>query len=219
MALDVNDYDVPENVLNPEVHEYLVEKDKASELESLIKSQYINFDSLGNNYLKNSENTLIDIYYKRQILKNMLIYVNDAYLSIVDIDSVDDDSNRLDLIGSYIYEFICVDAPNSLIPSFFELLSINSLEEFDMMFNLKYTQKPNVFKTDFIKTVELTITQLNKLAMINPAAKNDDNYNRLLSKYLFFKETLEYCDPEKIITGYIRPVVNKYISEITWRRL
>ena len=48
MALDVNDYDVPENVLNPEVHEYLVEKDKASELESLIKSQYINFDSLGN---------------------------------------------------------------------------------------------------------------------------------------------------------------------------
>ena len=34
MALDVNDYDVPENVLNPEVHEYLVEKDKASELES-----------------------------------------------------------------------------------------------------------------------------------------------------------------------------------------
>ena len=58
MALDVNDYDVPENVLNPEVHEYLVEKDKASELESLIKSQYINFDSLGNNYLKNAENTL-----------------------------------------------------------------------------------------------------------------------------------------------------------------
>ena len=74
-------------------------------------------------------------------------------------------------------------------------------------------------KTDFIKTIELTITQLNKLAMINPAAKNDDNYNRLLSKYIFFKETLEYCDPEKIITGYIRPVVNKYISEITWRRL
>ena len=48
MALDVNDYDVPENVLNPEVHEYLVEKDKASELESLIKSQsfsYISYES------------------------------------------------------------------------------------------------------------------------------------------------------------------------------
>ena len=219
MSLDINDYDVPENALNPEVHEYLVEKDKANEFESVIKSQYTTFDFLGNNYLKNSENTIIDSFHKRQILKNMLVYVNDTYLSIPDIDSLDDDSERLDVVGSYIYEFICLDAPNSLIPSFFELMSIDTIDELEMQINLKYTPKPNLFKSDFLKTIEITINQLNKLASINPAAKKDDNYNRLLGKYIFFKETIEYCDPEKFITNYIQPVSRKYMSEISWRRL
>lgn len=218
MSTDLNDYDVIENVLNPEVHEYRVEKEKVDALEDLIKSQYEKFDFLGNDYLKNSENTIIDSYHKREILKNLLNYVDKYIINIVDIDSVYDDSNRLDLIGSYIYEFICVDCVSSLLPSFFELNSLNSIEDFDLLMNFKYSKKPSDFKNDFLKPIELTINQLLKLQNISPIVKNDENYNRLYSKYLFYKDTIEFCDTEKFINNYIRPVINKYISDITWRR-
>lgn len=214
--IDINDYDVPENALNPEVHEAIAEKELRDQIDENLKKQYQNLDELGVNYLNNINN-IIDNNSKIFIYNNMLSYIHNNIINIPDIDSIDDDFNRLVLISEYVYEFICVDTVNSIIPALMELLNISTVEDFDLIINLKYNESPNKLKEDLLQTIHITLNQLQKLQTISPIVKNDNNYNKLLGKYLYIEELISLCDIDKFLTNFIRPVISKYISDIVWK--
>lgn len=214
--IDINDYDVPENALNPEVHEAIAEKELRDQIDENLKKQYQNLDELGVNYLNNINN-IIDNNSKIFIYNNMLSYIHNNIINIPDIDAIDDDFNRLILISEYVYEFICVDTVNSIIPALMELLNISTVEDFDLIINLKYNESPNKLKEDLLQTIHITLNQLQKLQTISPIVKNDNNYNKLLGKYLYIEELISLCDIDKFLTNFIRPVISKYISDIVWK--
>ncbi len=216
--IDLTDVDDPKNVLDPVVHQQLYQNELVDIVESNIKKQYQQFENLGQNYLQMFTNELQD-GDKYQILSNLVVYVNEHILPLVDLDNLNGDKERTLTAGTYIYELICVDTYASLIPALMELIGITSVEEFDNLINTLYLDSPGRFKTDFLSTIQMTIEQLLKLQKITPDVQNDKQYQKLLGKYYYFQEVIEFGDCEMFLTNFIRPVISKYSSDFIWKLL
>ena len=100
-----------------------------------------------------------------------------------------------------------------------ELVGSSSLDDFDALINTVYLDSPNVFKTNFLSTIQTTIEQLLKLQTITPEVKNDKQYQKLLGKYYYFQEIVEYGDCEMFLQNFVRPVIAKYSSDFIWKLL
>lgn len=216
MVTDINDYDVPQNALSPELHREIIASEQLDAIFNNIKHQYKDLNDLGINYLREFKDLITD-EQKSELFTEMLDYIDKNVINIVDIESTYDDMQRQLVIGEYIYEFVCVDLLNSLIPALMESLNITNPEDFDLIINNKYQSNPNIIKSDIAKTINLTLEQLNKLQMLSDVVKTDERYNKLLGKYLFYKDLIEFCDAEKFLEKYLRPLIYKYNSEILWR--
>lgn len=216
--MDLIDVDVPENMLSSEVHGELRIKEFVSIVNDNIKKQYIQLDNLGQNVLATFDNDL-RVPDKLNILGDLVAYVNDNLISIVNIDDLDNETDRLLKTGTYVYEFICVDSYSSLIPALMELLGLTSVGEFDELINTKYLNSPAKFKTDFLSTIQITLDQLMKLKSITPVIDSDPHYQRLLGKYFYYQELVEYGDMEMFMNNFVRPVMSKYSGDLIWKLL
>ena len=101
--------------------------------EDIIKDQYIDFNNMGINLIDN-----IDSQYKSNIYANMLDYINDNYMSIVDLDSSAILPQKLLETGNFIYNFLCVDFYNTILPNFLNHTNCNSLDGFDSLIQNKF---------------------------------------------------------------------------------
>ena len=216
--IDVVDVDDPKNILSPEVHRELHQSELVDIISGNIRKQYEHLENLGQNYLQMFENELRD-GDKVQILSDLVVYVNKNYLSIVDLDNLDGDTERILTAGQYIYSLICVDSYASLIPALMELVGVSSVDDFDRLINTIYIDNPGKFKTDFLSTIQMTIEQLLKLQKITPDVKNDPQYQKLLGKFYYYQELVEFGDCEMFLQNFIRPVISKYSSDFIWKLL
>lgn len=216
--IDLTDVDDPKNILDPVVHQQLHQNELVDIVESNIKKQYQQLENLGQNYLHMFDNELQD-GDKYQILSNLVVYVNEHILSLVDLDNLNGDKERTITAGTYIYELICVDTYASLIPALMELVGITSVDDFDKLINTVYLDTPGKFKTDFLSTIQMTIEQLLKLQQITPDVKNDKQYQKLLGKYYYFQEIIEFGDCDSFLHNFIRPIISKYSSDFIWKLL
>lgn len=216
--IDVVDVDDPKNILNSEVHQELHQKELVDIVEDNVKKQYEKLENLGQNYLQMFENELKDEDLVR-ILTNFVAYVDKNYLPIMDLDNLDGDTERLLTAGSYIYNLICVDSYASLIPALMELVNVTSINEFDKLINTVYLETPGKFKENFLSTIQITIEQLLKLQKITPEVRNDKNYQKLLGKFYYYQELIEFGDGETFLQNFIRPVIAKYSSDFIWKLL
>ncbi len=216
--IDVVDVDDPKNILSPEVHQELHQNELVGIISGNIRKQYEHLESLGQNYLQMFENELGD-GDKVQILSDLVAYVNKNYLSIVDLDNLDGDTERLLTAGSYIYSLICVDSYASLIPALMELVGVTSVDDFDRLINTIYIDNPGKFKTDFLSTIQMTIEQLLKLQKITPDVKNDQQYQKILGKFYYYQELIDFGDCEMFLQNFIRPVISKYSTDFIWKLL
>ena len=216
--IDTVDVDDPKNILSSEVHQELRQKELVDIVEDNIKKQYQKFENLGQNYLQMFENELRD-EDKSRILTDLVAYVDKNYLPIVDLDNLDGDTERLLTAGNYIYNLVCIDAYASLIPALMELVGITSVDEFDKLINTVYLETPGKFKENFLSTIQMTIEQLLKLQKITPDVRNDKNYQKLLGKFYYYQELIEFGDGETFLQNYIRPVMAKYSSDFIWKLL
>ena len=216
--MDLNDIDVPENALDSDIHLELRQKELVDIINLNIIKQYKEFENLGQNYLQMFN---VDLYAtdKERIFTDMLYYINNNFISIADIDNLDTNFERTLVVGNYVYEFICVDCKLSLIPAFLEMMGITTIDEFDQLINLKYLNSPAKFKNDLLQTTQITIDQLIKLQAISPIVKDDPNYQKMLGKYYYYQELIDYGDGEMFLNNYVRPVLNKYHSDIIWKLL
>jgi len=216
--IDVVDVDDPKNILSPEVHQELHQNELVGIISGNIRKQYEHLENLGQNYLQMFENELGD-GDKVQILSDLVAYVNKNYLSIVDLDNLDGDTERLLTAGSYIYSLICVDSYASLIPALMELVGVTSIDDFDRLINTIYIDNPGKFKTDFLSTIQMTIEQLLKLQKITPDVKNDQQYQKILGKFYYYQELIDFGDCEMFLQNFIRPVISKYSTDFIWKLL
>ena len=216
--IDVVDVDDPKNILSSEIHQKLHQNELVSIVASNIKKQYEKLENLGQNYMQMFETDLLDDD-KVQILSDLVVYVNRNYLSIVDLDNLDGDTQRMLVAGIYIYSLICVDSYASLIPALMEHVGVTSIEDFDKLINTTYLNNPSKFKTDFLSTIQITIEQLLKLQKITPDVKNDIQYQKLLGKFYYYQELIEFGDCEMFLQNFIRPVISKYSSDFIWKLL
>jgi hypothetical protein len=208
--IDLNSIDNINNIINIPNNFMDVETLEANE--RIIIDQYINFNDLGINFIDN-----IDPRFKLDIYANMLNYVNDNYLSIVDLDSAIIFPQKMIEIGNYIYNFICVDCYNTIIPNFLNYTNCNSIDSFDSLIQNKYRGDYTLIKANLVKIIKNIVDELLKLQRIDLSVQKDEAYQKLLFKFTYYMELVDFGDTEKFINNYIRPLLIKNIDSILWR--
>lgn len=180
--------------------------------EDIIKDQYIDFNNMGINLIDN-----IDSQYKSNIYANMLDYINDNYMSIVDLDSSAILPQKLLETGNFIYNFLCVDFYNTILPNFLNHTNCNSLDGFDSLIQNKFRGDYSLVKANLVKIIKNVIDELMKLQRIDTSIQKDDMYQKLLFKFSYYMELADFGDTEKFVNNYIRPLLIKNMDQILWR--
>jgi len=215
-SLDLNDYDDPSHTNDPEIIGALDRQAYIDNLKENFRQQFIELENLGENLLNTFKDDLKD-KDKCEIFTELVKYVDKHYVTIADMENLDDGVDRILTGGKYIYEFICVDNIMSLLPALMELLNVSSVDEFDGVINAKYADNIGVFRKDYLKTIQITIDQLTKLQNLSPNVIKDDSYQSLLGKYYYYQDIIEYGDMEMFLNNYVRPVINKFQGELLWK--
>lgn len=210
--IDLNSIDSIDTIHPNLLPDNLIRFDDLQEAETVIKDQYINFNNLGINYFNYINNE-----FKQEILSNMLNYVNEKFLNVGDFDSCIELPNRVEEIGDYIYNFICVDSFNTILPNFLSLTKCNSLEDFDNLIRIKYQGNYSFVKANLIKTVKSIIDELIKLQLIDKSVQQDTMYQKILTKYKYYLDLVDFGDTELLTEKYIRPLLSKNFDLIIWR--
>ncbi|MDD4081783.1 MAG: hypothetical protein PHD05_00215 [Sphaerochaetaceae bacterium] len=194
------------------INSNIADFEELNEMEEHIKNQYVHFNNLGINIIDN-----IDQSYRPDILSNMLDYVNDKYLSIVDFDNAMSIPNKLLEVGNIAYSFICVDGFNTIIPNLLNRLNCDTLEDFDFIIQNKFKGDYTLLKENLVKTINNIVDELLKLQRIDSTVQSDTLYQKLLYKFSYFSELVDFGDTERFANNYIRPLLLKNIDSILWR--
>ncbi len=206
------DLNATDSIYNMITFEKIIDKEEYSMNENIIIDQYSNFNNLGINFIDN-----IDNEFKPSIFENMLEYVNDTYMSIVDYDSAMLLPQKLLESGQFIYEFVCVDCFNTIIPNFLSSLNCNNLENFDFLVQNRFKYDYSLIKANLVKIIKNIVEELLKLQKIDSNVRNDNAYKKLLFKFTYYMELLDFGDTEKFVNNYIRPVLIKNLDSVLWR--
>lgn len=208
--IDLNTVDSPQ-VLMYLPSDY-ISSEEIYESDDVIKNQYINFNNLGVNIVTSLQDKI-----KMEIYSNILEYANDNYLSIVDYDACAILPQKRYDVGEKIYTLLCVDFFNTILPNFLNKNNCISIENFDSLFKHKYKNNFNTFKNNILKTIKSIIDGLLRLQEINPKVRDDLMYKKLLEKYTYYIELIDFGESERFITNYVRPVLSKNFESILWR--
>jgi hypothetical protein len=210
--IDLNSIDSVDNISQTLIPENYVDFEELTENENIIKQQYLDFENLGINLM-----ITIDKKFKQDIFANMLNYINDNYLCIADYDAATILPQKLLEIGDLVYNFICVDFYNTILPNFLILIKCSSLEEFDLLIKNKYKNNFGVLKTNLVKTTKNIVEELLKLQRIDATIQVDKSYQKLMRKYTYYLDLLDFGDTERLLNNYIKPLLVKNFNSILWR--
>ena len=210
--------DVADNVIDSEQYMSNISNADISDIDELLRDQYVDLEDLGNNLLASSDiRSKLNVDSKFELFKPMVEFVDQHYITIGDMDSIDGSPTRLETAGEYIYEFICVDNVNAILPAFIESIDCYDIAEFDSIVNKKYLNNIGRFRDDYLGVIQLTIKQLFKLQTLDAKVKQDIKYQKLLAKHYYYQEIIDYGDCEQFLNNYVRPVLNMYFPTLIWR--
>jgi hypothetical protein len=208
--IDLNSIDNINNVII--IPNNFIDNEELEVNENIITNQYINFNNLGVNFIDNIDNN-----FKINIYANMLNHINDNYLSIVDLDSSIILPQKITEIGNHVYNFICIDCYNTIIPNFLNYTNCNSIDSFDSLIQNKFRGDYTLIKANLVKIIKNIVDELLKLQRIDVSVQKDEAYQKLLFKFTYYMELIDFGDTEKFINNYIRPLLVKNIDSILWR--
>ena len=211
--IDTNSIDVVDNISPILIPNNYNDYEQIEAVEETIKDQYIKFENLGVNLLINSPND----NFKYEILANMINYVNENYLNISDFDADIILPEKLMETGITIYQFLCIDCYNIIIPRFLSINNCYTLDGFDIMIKNRYKNNYSIVKANLVKTIKGVIDELTKLQLIDRTIQNDTQYKSMLMKFAYYVELVDFGDTEKFINNYFRPLLSKNFDSILWR--
>jgi hypothetical protein len=192
--------------------EEIIDFDKLEQIEEPIKNQYMNFESLGVDFIKDVPDNYLQI-----IFRNLIEYVNENYTAITEYDAVVSSSQKLLQVGRYIYSFICIDTPFNILPNYLAKIDCFTIDQFDSYLKNRLNNDSSKFKASFISSIKSVLDRLNNLQKIKQAVSRDKNYQFLLTKYTYYIELVNYGDTDRFLYDYIKPVLYKNFAEIFWR--
>lgn len=169
---------------------------KQEQLYELIVSQYKDLNYIGIDHLTNERD--ID----NLMLYDMISYINENYIGIINIDSILDSSIRTQMIGRFIYIFICTDLTNIILPKIMVDLNLDSPNSISSL------------NADSLKEVILNVIRgkINILKSINQNSLNDDIYIELL-KWTYYVDLMDN-NIDNFIEHVIIPLCDRYETDI-----
>ena len=188
-----------------------IDKDEKNMIEEKIKDQYINLNNLGFDYLKDiSEDEL-----KINVLNDLISFVNNNYTAVVGFDSVFTKDTKE--MGEYIYNFFCIDCYNMILPNLINQIKCYSYEEFERYYKDKLSYDSNLFKNKLILCIKSILDQVLKLSKIDNKITNDLSYKKLVKKYSYYIDLLDFGDASNLVSNYFNPLLIKHFDHILWR--
>ena len=179
----------------------------------IIFKQLQDLDNLGVNLLKDVEEGEI----KNKIYKDIIDYSRDNYLNIMDRDYIMNNA-QLSQTANLIYQFLCVDGFNILVPRIIEHTNVQNIEQFDRL--LFHNKKDiNYVKKQIINNLSDIVNNLLKLQKFDHVIAEDEHYKELINRFGNYLEMIDFSDCDTFLNNYLRPLLNKYFSQILWRTL
>jgi len=188
----------------------LIDVEVFDQLNISIKNQYINFQNLGVDLLKNIKDPKILEY----ILNEFTQYVNDYITPITDIYDNTYDNSTLKL---RVYSFICIDCYLTITPSFLEAIKVFDYNSFESYYINVLKSDSSYFKANFVKIIKNIKTNIEKLKTLDESIKNDRNYQELLNKYTFYLQLMNFGNIENFLENYFKPMLSTNENDIIWR--
>jgi len=169
-------------------------------LRDQIEIQYIELNDLGVDFIGK---TIID----DNIYLDFISYINDNYISIINVQNIYDNPIQLQIVGKSIYEILCVDMVNEIIP---KLLKNNNIQDSNEIILLS---------EPFIKDGLFNISK-SKLLLLKGIYKiNNSNQIRMeIIKNALFVDMIDN-DIEPFLENFIFPISEKYNSVFYSRTL
>lgn len=190
----------------------IIDYDKLEELEDPIKTQYIEFESLGADLIRN-----IPDQYLQIIFRNLIEHVNENYTSVTEYDSIVVSPQKLLQVGHYVYSFICIDCPFNILPNYLNKIESATIEQFESYLKNRLENDPAKFKASFIQSINSVLEKLQNLQKLRKAISKDENYQFLVRRYTYYIELVNYGDTNRFLENYLKPVLYKNFGEIFWR--
>jgi hypothetical protein len=175
---------------------------------TMVESQYIDFDNLGVNYLKTIPNRSV----RFRILQDFVEYTHKNYLQIPNYESFHEQD--VQKFGEYIYNFICVDLINSVLPKFFQEIGGNTEDIVLMVFEQFRRAEYIPFKNKLIESITGIIKNLNKLGELHSKISSDSRFKFTVKKYGYYLDLVDFSNPKMLFENLIEPISRKYMFEI-----
>jgi hypothetical protein len=184
-----NDYAIGAN----EYIKFTADQEKREQLNLSIKDQYQNFNNLGINLLDNDN----DVILSDNNIADMIDFVNANYITVNNIDYIIVTAKSIQVVGRYLYELICIDLLNDIIP---RILTTYKLSTVDLLST----------DHDKIKEYLIQITMDKIIAMRDILSDtNNVNIKMMLYKWSFYLDLFDN-DLETFRNEVLTPIIIKY---------
>lgn len=213
MELNTMTFDNIDNIVYWTEDEFF-DREKYTEYKAVIFNQLESLNNLGQNLFKEFD---LEDSIKNKILYDIIEYVKENYLNLADKDYILTQA-QLTITGMLLYEFLCVDCFNIILPKFIDELKIQNIIQFDKLMTRKNADI-NFIKTQFINNISEIVNNLLKLKKIDHTIADDEPYKALISRFGYYLELIDFGESDNFVSNYIRPVLNKYFDQLLWRTL
>jgi len=159
-------------------------------LNTEIENQYQNFNNLGINFLEGNK-------FSDDDFANIVSFINDNYLLIINIDLITTNAKSLQVLGRYLYEFICIDLVNEILPK--------TLKREKLLPDTLLTMDTDTLKQLLLNTV---LEKIEVLREIVQEVKSIE-VKSLLLKWSYFLDLFDN-DLDKFKENVLSPIIIKY---------
>lgn len=170
-----------------------IESQKA--LQEIVERQIQELTDLDHNLFDND-------VLSNTILSDVLLYVNDNYITIPGIETIIVDASTLSRVGRYVYELYAVELLNYIIPNV--LLSMD----------LKDPVELTVVSPEGIKSAihNVALKRLDSIKQLYVSTGSDELYEQIL-KWTFYLDLFD-ANLEDFIERVLTVLVNQYNTKL-----
>lgn len=195
MTLSNDDLEIPYgNTSNLKNIDELVSETQ-NELRERIEDQYIKLHNIGTDL---SADTIVS----DEIYQDLLLFVDEQYIPIVNLDTILDNPKYTQLFGKYTYQFLIVDLLKYILPRVIKMQNLKSCTELLPI-------EPLILKDLLLQAI---IARMTTLRNINNQSSNPQFQNELL-KYTYFVDLVDN-DISDLVVSFIHQMINQYDSFI-----
>jgi hypothetical protein len=196
MTNDVIDgMDTSENpALTSAINTQLNDRLLSEELEDSLKSQYMEFENLGYNFMADYDQNALT----PEILNDMIDYIDNSYLGIEYKYQISDGDRNTYTLGPMLYEILFVDMVKFILPSMMKEINTRDISD------IKKLEPNGKFKFTILSVIKNTLEGLQKAREIG--GSNQKSANTVV-KYSFCLDLFD-ADLEDFVENFIIPVCN-----------